>query len=142
MRLGVVFAPRHPLATAFAPGDAMRMRDCLGHPLVLPRDGMELRAMIDVCRPRARLDFQAAVETNSIALLKSLLVRGVGVGFLTFADVLGEVKAGKLAYRPLKESQGAVHSLCLITRAGRVLPVAVELLLDAIRPALGSLAPT
>lgn len=141
MRLGVVFAPRHPLATAGAPDAPVRMRDCLAYPLVLPQTGMELRALIDAARPRTMPAFQPAVETNSMVLLKSLLVRGAGIGFLSNADVAQETRAGTLHYRSIKDSQATAQSLCLITRSGRVLPVAVQLFMAAVQPALQALLP-
>ena len=135
--LGAAFQPGHALAAHTRP----RMVDCLAYPLILPRAGMELRAIIEASRPRAVLEFQPAIETNSISMLKAMLMRGVGVGFLTNQDVADEVRRGELQFRQLADRQGAAPDLCLIVRAARVLPVAADLFLQWVQPALRTLAP-
>ena len=136
-RLGAVFRPGHALAAH----TRLRMADCLAYPLILPRAGMELRAIIEASRPRALLEFQPAIETNSISMLKAMLMRDVGVGFLTNQDVADEVRRGDLQFLQLADRQGAAPDLCLIVRAARVLPVAADLFLQQVQPALAALAP-
>lgn len=135
-RLGAVFQPGHALAAHAR----LRMTDCLAWPLILPRTGMELRAIIEASRPRALLEFQPAIETNSISMLKAMLMRGVGVGFLTNQDVADEVRRGELQFVRLADRLGAAPDLCLIVRAARVLPVAADLFLQRVQPALRALA--
>ncbi|MGQ0655515.1 MAG: LysR family transcriptional regulator [Betaproteobacteria bacterium] len=133
VRLGAVFGPRHDLA---ARKRQIAMRDCLEYPLLLPDAGMQLRALIDELRPRTLVGRPAAVETNSIALLKALLERGGGVGFLTDADVKQEVATGRLVYRPLADKGSALPDLCVVVRGGRALPRAAERMLHYLEAGL------
>lgn len=133
--IGAVVSARHPLAAMAQ----VRMRACLDYPLVLPTPEMELRVLIDQGRPRSIPKFQPAIETNSIQLIKLLLQRNAGVGFLTNLDVAREVAARRLAYVPLSDRGARIPTLCVIVRAGRVLPPAAALLEAYVQAAFGKL---
>lgn len=133
--IGAVVSARHPLAAR----TQLRMQACLDYPLVLPTPEMELRVLIERSRPRSLPRFQPAIETNSIQLIKLLLERGAGVGFLTSFDVAREVASGRLAYVPLSDRGARIPTLCVIVRAGRALPPAAALLEAHVQAAFSKL---
>lgn len=75
--IGLV-APSHPLAEhAELSFDAM-----LDYPLVMPGSSFGTRQIVDRCARSAKRGYTCIVDTNSIAMTKSLVRKGVGLTFL------------------------------------------------------------
>ncbi|MEC5161372.1 MULTISPECIES: LysR family transcriptional regulator [unclassified Janthinobacterium] len=113
-RLGVVTAPGHPLAAQATP---LRLRDCLDYPLALMAQDMELSSVASHIEPRLASRGRPVVETNSVAMARTLVARGKAVGFLIPENVALEVANGTLAWRGLVDSGAHLHT-CLYQRAG------------------------
>ncbi len=127
-RLGLVAPPDHSLVHSGSRA-SLRLRDCLDHPLILMAPGTELRAMIDQIDAREHRKTRPLVETSSVAMVCRLVASGMGVGFLIGENVVEDVAAGRLAWRPLADAGACSHS-CLYQRTGQATSVAIGMFLQ------------
>ena len=125
-QLGVVTVAGHPLA---ASGRAPRLRDCLDQPLVMMAPDTELRTLVDAIDRREHRKVRPLVETGSVAMVRRLVARGAGVGFLIAENVVDDVALGRLAWTPLADA-GAKAESCVYQRAGQTTSVAAGLVLQ------------
>jgi DNA-binding transcriptional LysR family regulator len=64
-------------------------------------------------------------EAGSVELLKQMVLRGLGIAFMTRAGLETELEAERLAHVPLRQGRSSVHSeLGLYARAETTLPAA------------------
>ena len=128
-QIGAVVAPGHPLARR----GEVSFAECEDHRLVMPDDSLSYRAILETMWGRTiggRV--RGAVNANSIALIKTLIKAGAGVGMLTQIDIAAEIAAGELVFIPLAEPGVPLSVLSLITASGRTLSVPASLLLQAV----------
>lgn len=135
-RIGAVLPPGHPLAAS----KSVRLADCAQLPIVLPEETISLRQVIDAAIAKSKLGLRAVVTADSIALMKSMIAEGCGVGLLTSLDAAPEIRAGKLVYVPLADRIIAPSSLSLIVAAERQLAIASVLLMRYFAVAMDDLA--
>src|SRR5438105_5408261 len=85
--LAAAISPRHPLA-----GDGpLRIAELESHALIAFQPGSSTRALVDAAMAKAGVEARVAVESNDLALVRSLAARGLGVAILprTFAELPG-----------------------------------------------------
>jgi DNA-binding transcriptional LysR family regulator len=119
-QLGAVVAPDHPLAQRTG---KLRLRDCLAHPLVLPAPDMELRAMVDRIASRERQVLKPAVQTTSVAMVRTLAADAGLLGLLVQENVFQDVASGRLRWLPLADAE-AQSATGLYQRLGQRAAVA------------------
>ena len=130
----LVTAPTHPLARKkhIAP------RDLVGHPFVLFEAGSNSRKVIDEFLLREQIEPKIISETESVEILKALVMIGMGMTIIPYQAVAREVRDGQLfcariAGVQLVRETGWVH-----LRVNRV-PRAVQAMmrtLERVRPRL------
>jgi DNA-binding transcriptional LysR family regulator len=123
-RLGAIVPPNHPLAKR----RTVRLRDCAEFPAILSAETVSLRAVLDAALAKSRVRLKPVAESNSIAVMKALARRGVGVAYLTTIDIALEAAAGDLVYRPLQDSAVPASTLSVCVAAERYLSPAATLL--------------
>jgi DNA-binding transcriptional LysR family regulator len=124
-QLGAVMLPDHPLAQR----PTLTLAECASHAMVGPDDSHVLRGLFDRAWAANVGGSPRFVATaSSIGLVKSLVLNGAGLGFLTPIDVANEVEQGQLRYRPLNASRLPPSVLSLITASGRSLSTAASLM--------------
>ena len=99
------------------------MRDCLVHPLVLPAPDMELRAMVDRIASRERQLLKPAVQTTSVAMVRTLAADAGLLGLLVQENVFQDVASGRLRWLPLADAE-AQSATGLYQRLGQRAAVA------------------
>jgi DNA-binding transcriptional LysR family regulator len=119
-QLGAVVAPGHPLAQR---AGRLRLRDCLAHPLVLPAPDMELRIMVDRIASRERQVLKPAVQTTSVAMVRTLAADAGLLGLLVQENVFQDVGGGRLRWLPLADAE-AQSATGLYQRLGQRAAVA------------------
>lgn len=134
-QLGVVTPPDDPLTRT---GGPLRLRDCLERPLISMAAGTELRSMVDEIAPRDRRKARALVETTSVAMVRRLVAKGAGIGFLIAENVVEDVTAGRLAWTRLADP-GARSFSCLYQRTGQSTAVAMGMFLEFLEAAQGAI---
>ncbi|MBF5088862.1 LysR family transcriptional regulator [Novosphingobium sp. NBM11] len=126
-RLGVIVPPAHELAGR----QEISLSECASYPLIIPSDNLSLRRVLDTAWGRhVGGSPRAIVEANSIGLIKSLTIRGVGVGWLTAFDAISEIEAGALVFLPLSDERVDLSTLSIVSAAGRTLSVPASLLIQ------------
>jgi DNA-binding transcriptional LysR family regulator len=111
--LGAVMSPYHPLAAR----DSLRLGDCIGYPLVIADRSMAIRPYLDAAFARAGLVPEAALETNSIEVMRRAAAQDRNITFLTPFDILIERRTRELLYLPIAGMEGHRQQLLLLTRA-------------------------
>jgi len=122
--IGAVVPPGHPLtreATAL-------LSDCVGYPLILPGSALSLRPLLDGAFARSAIRVSPVVESTSTALIRQLVMRGVGISLLNRLDIDEERRAGLLAFVPLRDAHPRPQTLRLVCRPGSEANPAAELL--------------
>ncbi|MDH6267352.1 DNA-binding transcriptional LysR family regulator [Rhizobium sp. SG_E_25_P2] len=134
-RPGLVMAANHPLATS----RATRLADCLRHGFILPDRSIGIRKFIEAAFQEAHVDLSAAVTTNSITLMKSMLRIGQSVAILSIFDVHSEVARGELAFLPIEDRKLEEETLVIATPSNRRPPPAAQAMIDIVRTSLDSI---
>jgi DNA-binding transcriptional LysR family regulator len=98
--LGVVVSPDHPLATA----KAITLVDCAHYPLILLNDPWELDATLEMEFVRNNAPFGSRIVTNSFNLMKTILMRNLGIGFFSPIGFVEELRRGELVYVPFSRA--------------------------------------
>jgi DNA-binding transcriptional LysR family regulator len=98
-----------------------------------------LRAVLDAALAKSRVRLTPVAESNSIAVMKALARRGVGVAYLTTIDIALEAAAGELVYRPLQDSAIPASILSVCVAAERYLSPAATLLVAHLSEMLAQL---
>ena len=132
-QLGAVVAPSHPLGTR----TEVAFAECHEHRLIIPDESLSYRSILDTIWAKTiggRV--RAAINANSIALIKTLAKVGAGVGMLTEIDVAAEIEAGELVYIPLSDNGVPLSVLSLVSASGRTLSAPASLLLQALAKAM------
>lgn len=114
-QLGAVVAPSHPLAQR---SSKLRLRDCLSYPLVLSAQDMELRVMVERIASRDRQILKPAVQTTSVAMVRTLAADAGLLGLLVQENVFQDVATGRLRWLPLAEAE-AKSATGLYQRVGQ-----------------------
>jgi len=135
LRLGAIVPPGHPLTRK----RAVRLRDCAEYPTILSAETVSLRAVLDTALARSKVQLRRIIESNSIAMMKSLVRRGVGVGYLTPIDMAVEAEAGELVYVPLQDTGIPSSTLSVCVAAERHLSPAAAQLVEEFSAALARL---
>jgi DNA-binding transcriptional LysR family regulator len=134
-RLGAAMRPDHPLAGLAE----VSLSECSGHRLILPSDSLSLRSIIDLVWARAvGGEPHYAALANNVSLMKSFILRGLGIGLLTGIDVLDEVRDNKLVFVPLADKGVPLSVLSLITASGRPLSPAAAVLVQHLSRAMAT----
>lgn len=108
---GLVMLPNHPLASR----ESVRLRECRDLPLILPDEGLRIRTSLNAALAANGVSLQAVATSNNFGLIKLLIASGLGVGILTRAEVLHEIRTGTMCFVPLSDPQLAKLTLSLVT---------------------------
>jgi DNA-binding transcriptional LysR family regulator len=125
--LAVTMSPEHRLASAGH--RALRPAALAGQPLIAFQRGSSVRRLVDDAFARAGVEPQIALEGNDLALVRSLVARGIGLAILprSFAETPGP----RIAIRPL--SPPLRLAVVLWWRSGRSLSPAARAFIDFVQ---------
>jgi DNA-binding transcriptional LysR family regulator len=121
--LGAVVEPNSPLASR----EFIVVNDCRDHSVILPKTNFANRRQLHPVLYQAGMTARTRYEAGSIELMKQLVLRGLGIAFMTKVGVEAELDAGRLVHVPLRHGRGFIQSeLSLYTRAAGTLPISAE----------------
>ena len=129
VRPGVAMAVNHPLAL----NRSLRLSDGLRYGFVLPDHSIGIRKLIEAAFAEAHIEVAAAVTTNSITLMKSMLRLGQNLAILSIFDVHSEVTRGELAFAPIVEKGVQAETLVIALPLNRRPSPAVRALVETLR---------
>ena len=132
-----IMTPDHELAAR----KSVTLDECGDHPLLYqdhsgstqPFFGSEMDAFKSAHRP--------VVVSNTQAVLKRLLLRGVGIAFYTRLGFAEELAGGRLVAVPLEGERLSTLRLCLIAPSDRMPTVAAHAVAEHLKQALARFAP-
>lgn len=108
---GLAMLPDHPLASR----RAVRMRDCRDLPIIMPEEGLLIRNSIDAALSATGVTFNPVAGSNNFAMMKAMIFSGIGIGLLTRAEILGEIRTDRLAFVPFSDPEISRSTLSLVT---------------------------
>jgi DNA-binding transcriptional LysR family regulator len=135
-RFVVCCGASHPLAKK----RGVQPAELLAWPWITPpRDGLVWQRLVDLFAAQRSDPPRAALETNSAALIKSLLAEGRFLTFVPRQLVVADLLRGEIVELP---AAGIVleRSIAILSRPGREYPVAAQLALAACRSVARELA--
>ncbi|ARW16783.1 LysR family transcriptional regulator [Komagataeibacter europaeus] len=95
--LGFICRPDHALARHAA----VRLTQCADYPMVAPEQPLALSVVFSRLMDARRIIPDVAARANNVQMIISLVTGGIGIGFLSYLDVMSEVMRGDLAFVPL-----------------------------------------
>lgn len=116
--LGAVMAPDHPLAARAS----VRFSDCAAYPIVAAEPGMSLRAAIELMLP-SNSELSPAIETNSLELMKRLVLSPPYITIVNRGDVDQELANGLMIFIPFTGGAGRQHVSLVHRSKGTLDPV-------------------
>jgi len=121
--LGAVLPPHSPLAGR----PTVSIGDCADAPLILPQRNFANREQLDPLLLGAGIRDQVRCEAGSVELMKQLVLRGLGIAFMTRIGLESELDAGRLAHVPLQHAGTPLLSeLGLYARSNPALSAAAD----------------
>jgi DNA-binding transcriptional LysR family regulator len=133
-RLGAVVAKDHPLASK----RKVTLAQCISFPFILAFPELSIQQVLQPLMARLPQAAEAAVQTNSIELMRELAVRGVAISFQTQIGTERLLEAGQVCFLPLDNGGRPVWSdLGVYVRSERALPAYMENYLQDIVRELG-----
>ena len=101
-RLGLVVSPRDGLAES---AEALRLRDLLAVPLILPGKRHWIRRRLSKAAFQRGLRFDAVAQVDSLPMIRAMVRDGMGCTILPRAAVQEDTARGALAFRPLEQPE-------------------------------------
>jgi DNA-binding transcriptional LysR family regulator len=124
--LGFITVPGH----AFAQADGLRFNRCVGHPMVMPAEPLAISDQVRALMAATSVEPDIAAYSDNIQMIKSLVQDGVGVGLLSWLDVMEEVERGQLCFTRVSDPVITPLTLSLCVGNSRQLSQAANLLLQ------------
>ncbi len=134
-RIGAVTAPDHALTRLGA--STVSLADCTAYPMVIPDRSITLGALLADALEHAAIGVETVVETNSIELLKRAATQGETVTFLSEPELAVEMRAGALAFLPLRDAGLQHQELRLVARRTLALDAVQSRVAEELRAMLG-----
>jgi DNA-binding transcriptional LysR family regulator len=134
--LGFVTPSGHHLARR----SEARFSACMGEPLIVPAEPLQVSQQIAVLEGATGLQPERAASSDNIQMITSLVLQGVGVGVLTSLDVMTEVERGLLAFTRISDTLLRPMTLALCTASARTPTYAAGIVLGEIETAFSQLS--
>jgi DNA-binding transcriptional LysR family regulator len=122
----------HPLAGE----GSVRLRECLRHPIGLPDHSLAIRYPLDVALARGRMAPAAAIESNSLEMMRNYTLRE---NIISFQVSVGVPALPDLCVRPLDARDMPAIRIVLGQLRGRALPIASAKFADQLARSLAIL---
>lgn len=129
---------KHPLATR----KILKLADLMSFRLCLLGPSFRTRQLLQAAESNEKISLQPSVTSNSITMLKSLLLSGEFFTLLPVLAVSKEVETGEFAAVPIDATAFQAAAVQLISRLGRRLPPGPLRMLSALTAYLESCGAT
>lgn len=121
-----------PLGHALAGQSNVAFGQTVGYRHIVAADSLTIHAQVASLYARYQLPAQQAVECNSIGLMRSLVINGVGIAVMSYLDVIEQVKQGLMAFVPLSNKEVKPLQLSLCVAPQRQLSRAAQYVMQSI----------
>ncbi|NQW10508.1 MAG: LysR family transcriptional regulator [Alphaproteobacteria bacterium] len=130
--LCAIMTPDHPLADR----SQLTLGECAAYPMVSQDNIGSMQRFFGDEMDRFKRTKTPVLTSNTLALLKRLILRGVGIAFYTRLGFAEELAAGRLKAIPLTDDRLASLRLSLIVSSERSPTIAAKTMADHMRDAL------
>ena len=130
----VLMADSHPLAKR----NTLRLSDCVGYPLAVPDDSMFLAQIQREMLSKGGVDNRSILKTNSFELIRDVVASGMAISIQTHFLLAEDQNRAHVRSVPLQDSFRIPHALACCVRAGRDLPVAGSVFVEALKANLAA----
>ena len=127
-----IMAPDHELAAR----SSVTLDECGAFRLLYQDHSGSMQPFFGAEMDAFKSAHQPLVVSNTLAVLKRLLLRGVGVAFYTRLGFTEELAGGRLVAVPLEDERLSTLRLCLIAPSDRLPTVAAGAMAEHLRQAL------
>ena len=131
-----IMTPDHELAARAT----VTLEECGAHPLIYQESSSSMDAFFGDEMEAFKRAHQPVLTSNTLALMKRLLLRGAGIAFYTRLGFVEELAAGRLVAVPIEDERLARLRLSLITSSERSPTVAVRAMAEHLAAALANFA--
>jgi len=130
--LGCVVAPGHPLAA----GDSSSLQEVCSHAIVLQSKALLIRRYLESHYRWLFGEGPQRVETNSLQLLKQLVLSGRYVALTSELDTAAELAAGTLRFLPLRDQGVEAQTVDVVIDARKPLSAVARIVARLLSEAL------
>lgn len=127
-----IMSQDHPLAAH----EKLRIYECSDYPLLLPKRPEGIRQILDTLAGRVGITLEAAVESNSLDLLRLMSQNSEALSFCLGINLRPELEKDRLVSVPLELKGVAPGRLSAGYLRGRTLPVAAARFLESVNKEL------
>ena len=127
-----IMAPDHELAAR----SSLTLDECGAFRLLYQDHSGSMQPFFGAEMDAFKSAHQPLVVSNTLAVLKRLLLRGVGIAFYTRLGFTEELAGGRLVAVPLEDERLSTLRLCLIAPSDRLPTVAAGAMAEHLRQAL------
>ena len=106
--------------------NSVTLDECRSHPLIYQDNYGSIRAFLGEGLDAFKRAHKPVVRSNTLALLKQLLLCGAGISFYTRLGFVEELAEGRLVAVPLESEQLSQLRLCLLAPSERSPTVAAR----------------
>ena len=141
--LGEVPCAMHAIMTpdhALAGRPSVTLEECGGYPLIYQENSSSMGAFFGDGMEAFKRAHQPALTSNTLALMKRLLLRGAGIALYTRLGFVEELAAGRLAAVRIEDARLSRLRLSLIISSERSPTVAVRAMAEHLQAALARFA--
>ena len=134
--LHVLMHPDHPLAGE----STVTLEQCASHSLIYQYHSTAVDSILGAEVQALRERSSPVVMSNTLALMKSLILSGVGSALYTLVGFLDEISAGRIAAVPIENQRLSQLEIALVVPKHRLSTVAASTLLSHLQKELRALA--
>ncbi|MBN9060916.1 MAG: hypothetical protein BGP06_15975 [Rhizobiales bacterium 65-9] len=134
--IGAVMRPDHPLGRK----RMVTLTDCADYPVLTLHDRWLIDAIMATEFARSGANFNTRIISNSIDLMRQMILAGLGIGFFTPVGFIDEIKRGELVHVPLAEPWLTDSEIGILLPSGRTPTPAARVALEFIRKRMLDLA--
>ena len=120
--------------------NSVTLDECGSHPLIYQENFGSIRAFLGEGLDAFKRAHKPVVRSNTLALLKKLLLSGAGISFYTRLGFVEELADGRLVAVPLESEHLSQLRLCLLAPSERSPTVAARVMADHLKRDLANLA--
>jgi DNA-binding transcriptional LysR family regulator len=130
--IGALMRPDHPLAGA----KMLTLTECVRHPVIMLNDRWLLDPIMAAEFAESGARLTPRIVSNSIEFMRQLILRGLGIGFVTPIGFIEEIRRGELVHVPLVEPGLAGSRIGILVPRHRRLSPPARLMVNHIRQRL------
>lgn len=124
--LGCVVAPQHPLAAR----KSVDLQDAAAYPIALQSRSLAIRSFLEARHSLLFVESRGKLETNSLHLVKQLVLTGNYVALTSEIDAAPELIKGSLRFVPLQDRSADPQTISVVTQGAKPMTTIVKLVAD------------